>query len=118
MSHELKQIVEAFIGYYNALDIENMLHLFTENCTFENVSNSSESISCYGKEELHKIASQALPLFKNRKQTITNWVIGNDKIAVEIDYIATLATGSQLTLKGVSIYEFEGEKIKRLVDFS
>ena len=126
MNNELKHIVEEFIQHYNALDVDKMLSLFTEDCIFENVSNSHGSMICHGKSELRTIATEALTLFKNRKQTITNWVIANDKIAVEIDYAATLAidlpnglkAGSPLNLKGVSIYEFEGNKIKRLVDFS
>lgn len=126
MTKELQQIVEEFIEYYNAFDIDNMLLLFAEDCIFENISNSSGSISCYGKQELCQIATQALDLFKTRKQTVTNWVLGINKIAVEIIYEATLATdmpnglkaGDLLNLKGVSVYEFEEGKIKRLVDFS
>ncbi len=57
---------------------------------------------------------------------MTNWIIGKNKIAVEIDYEATLAQdlpsgakkGTRLKLKGISIFEFQSGKIKRLIDFS
>ncbi len=126
MSRTYKKLIEQFIEYYNSFEIEQMIDLFTEDCIFENISNSSGSILCHGKPELQEIASKACALFKERKQTITNWVISKDKVAVEIDYIAILAidlpnglkAGDSLRLKGVSIYEFEDGKIKRLVDFS
>lgn len=119
-------IVESYINYYNTFQIDEMADLFTEDCIFQNISNASGSIECRGKEELLKLATQSALLFKERKQSISNWVIGKNKIAVEIDYIATLAhdlpnglkKGERLELKGVCIYEFEAGKIKRLVDFS
>lgn len=118
--------VESFIKFYNSFQIDEMGELLTDDCLFQNISNSSGSIECRGKEEFLKLATQSALLFKERKQTITNWVIGKNKIAVELDYDATLAhdlpnglkKGERLQLKGVSIYEFESGKIKRLVDFS
>ncbi len=122
----LKKLVVEFIQYYNSFEIDKMMNLFTDDCIFENISNSSGSIRCHGKQELRSVASQSVMLFNDRKQTVTNWVLGKDKIAVEIDYVATLATnlpnglkaGDLLRLKGVSIYEFKDKKIKRLIDFS
>ncbi len=124
--HAEQKIVESYINFYNTFQIDEMADLFTEDWLFQNISNSSGSIECRGKEELLKLATQSALLFKERKQIITNWVIGEHKIAVEIDYIATLAhdlpnglkKGDRLELKGVCIYEFEAGKIKRLADFS
>lgn len=121
-----RKIVESYIHFYNSFQIDEMADLFTEDCLFQNISNASGSIECRGKEELLKLATKSALLFKERKLVVTNWVIGENKIAVEIDYIATLAhdlpnglkQGERLELKGVSIYEFEAGKIKRLADFS
>lgn len=122
----LKQIVLEFIKHYNSFDIDLMIDLFIDDCIFENISNSMGFVECHGKKEIRDIASHARKLFKNRKQTVNNWVIGKDKVAIEIDFEGTLAVdlpnglkaGNALKLKGVSIYEFEKGKIKRLVDFS
>jgi len=121
-----KRIVENFIEFYNSFQIDEMGDLFAEDCLFQNISNSSGSIECKGKEEFLKLATKSALLFKERKQVITNWIIGDHKIAVEIEYQAILAhdipsglkRGEKLELKGVSIYEFEMGKIRRLVDFS
>jgi steroid delta-isomerase-like uncharacterized protein len=122
----VEKIVEKYIQHYNAMEIDKMIDLFTEDCIFENVSNSIKPTCTHGKEELKNIAAQSCQIFKERKQTVTNWIVGKGKIAIEIDYTATLAVdmpnglkaGNQLQLKGVSIFEFVNNKIKRLVDFS
>lgn len=121
-----KELVEKYIRLYNTFAIDEMLELFTENCLFENVSNSQGSLSTRGKEELRTLAKMGATAFSTRTQTVTNWVIGPQSIAVEIDYSAIVANdlpnglkkGDCLNLKGISIYEFVGNKIHRLVDFS
>lgn len=125
---DFEKIVRTFIKHYNSFDVDKMCDLFTDDCIFENVNNSTGTIKCSGKNELKNMALQASNYFKTRKQTITNLILDKDKnkIAVEIDYEAILACdfpngskkGDLLRLKGISIYEFEGNKIKRLVDFS
>jgi steroid delta-isomerase-like uncharacterized protein len=125
-SHEEEKVVEKFIEYYNSFQVDEMGELFTDDCLFQNISNTSRSVECRGKEDFLKLATQSALLFKERKQTITNWSIGDHKIAVELDYQAILAhdmpnglkRGETLELKGISIYEFESGKIKRLIDFS
>lgn len=126
ISNSHVQLIEKFIEFYNAFEVSKMVDLFSENCIFQNISNSNGQVECHGKEELFKMAMQSAKIFSERRQTVTNWIIGQDKIAVEIDYYAKLAIdlsnslkkGDILNLKGISIYEFEGEKIKRLADFS
>jgi steroid delta-isomerase-like uncharacterized protein len=121
-----RALVERFVELYNSFKIDEMVDLFTEDCLFQNISNSSGITECRGQEDLRKLAQQSATIFSSRKQTVTNWVIGDNQVAVEIDYVATLTQdlpnglkkGTTLNLKGVSIYEFESGKIKRLVDFS
>ncbi len=121
-----KELVERYIKFYNTFAIDEMVELFINNCLFESVSNSQGSFITHGKEELRSLARKSTTIFSTRKQTVTNWVIGSDSIAVEIDYTATCASdlpnglkkGDYLNLKGISIFEFAENKIKRLVDFS
>lgn len=126
-NHDLnKKIVSDYIEYYNSFQLEKMIDLFSQDCCFENISNSSNPVRCVGKMALYEMACSTSKLFKERKQTVTNWIIGENKIAIEIDYMAILSellpnglkAGDSINLKGVSIYEFENKKIKRLCDFS
>ena len=121
-----RDLIETYIGFYNTFNIDEMVNMFTDDCTFENVSGSAVTYKSKGKEELRNISSKSVAYFKERKQVVTNWVIDDHKAAVEIEYHAVLASdlpnglkkGTALKLKGVSFYEFEDDKIKRLVDYS
>ncbi len=123
---EKRKIVESYLSLYNTFQIPQMVDLFADDCIFQNVTNGSVAVETHGKEELMRLAKQGASVFKERKQSATNWIIEKNKVTVEIDYEATLAQdlpngakkGTHLKLKGVSIFEFQSGKIKRLVDIS
>ncbi|WP_054719834.1 hypothetical protein [Marinifilum fragile] len=62
--------------------------------------------------------------FSQREQIIRNWDIQLDKVVIDIDYKATLATdlpsgmkqGDILEISGQSEFVFEEDKIIRIVD--
>lgn len=120
------EIIQRYLDLYNTFDIEKMVDLFADDCLFQNINNSSGSIECRGKEALYKMAMQSATYFSMRSQRVTNWIISRDKIAVEIEYNATVARdlpnglkkGEAIRMNGVSIFEFCEGKIKRLADFS
>ena len=80
---------------------------------------------CQGKEQIKTLAENSIKLFTSRNVDVKNWIIGDDKAAVEFIYNATIANdlpnglkaGQQLQVRGMSVYEFQGDKIKRLMDF-
>ncbi len=122
----MKKIIEYYIERYNNFSIQSMLELFSEECMFQQVTNGSVVITARGKQELKNLAQQSRTLFSSRSQTVTNWIIDEDKAAIEVDFTATLAQdlpngakkGAILKLKGVSIFEFKSGKISRLVDYA
>ena len=123
---DLRTIVEQYIRTYNAMDVNQMLSLFAEDCTFESVSNAGHSYKCVGKEQLRELATQSATVFEQREQKITNWIVGSDKVSVELEYHAVFAkdlpngpkAGQKIDLRGMSVFEFRGSSIFRLVDYS
>ena len=113
-----EQIIHSYIQAYNAIDISKMLSLFSDDCVFENISNSSPIVKVEGLKELKKIATASAQLFKEREQKIVHQVISQNEAAVRISYRAVLATGQSLELQGASFFEFQNGKIKRLIDLS
>ena len=122
----LRDAISKYIECYNSFYIDEMIDLFEENCIFQNVSNSSGTVECKGKEPLRSFAKQNASMFQERQQIITNWIVSNNKVAVEVDFSAKMACdfptglkkGDHIECKGMSVFEFESGKIKRLVDFS
>lgn len=122
----MKTIVQQYITAYNSFDIQGMLSCFLETAIFENISNSSGSITVQGIDEIKNLANKSTELFRSREQKILRLHQGDQHIVIEVLYTAildkdlsgNLKKGDLLNLKGVSIFEFKNNKISRLVDYS
>lgn len=120
------ETIRNYIKSYNAKDISSMVALFTKDCIFENVSNNQDDLITHGQDALLKLAEKSINLFSHREQKIERLNVGENHAVAEILFIGTLSIdindnlkqGQVLKLKGVSIFEFEDNKISRLVDFS
>lgn len=122
----LKQLVDQYTLHHNAFHVKELVDLFTDDCVFQNMTNTAGVVECQGKAELTSMTEQSKGFFKTRHQAIKNWIIGENSIAIETEFTGVLAcdlengfkTGDTLTIQGVSIFEFENGKIKRLTDYS
>ncbi len=118
-------LVERYLGYYNARDVEAMLTLFTEEAVFESVSSATGVMRTEGKEELRRLALMSVEYFEQRRQTPVVWVIDDSHVAVEIDYWCRLAqdlpeghkAGAEMRLRGASFFTMQDGRIARLVDY-
>jgi steroid delta-isomerase-like uncharacterized protein len=125
MLHSLPDAVAHYLEAYNARDVDAMLRTFTEDVIFEHVSNSTESVRTEGRADLERLARQTAALFTSRQQTVTEVIREGARLALMIDYRATVAIdlpngwkqGQQLRLRGVSFFELRDERICRVVDF-
>lgn len=121
----LEDVIKKYIEAFNAQEVDKMISFFTEDCRYEVISNIAKPVICEGKQKLKEMSLSSNALLKERSQTVNNWVIAEHKVALEFTYHAIVAqdlpnglkAGQALHLRGVSIYEFEGDKIKRLMDF-
>ncbi|NLU58233.1 MAG: nuclear transport factor 2 family protein [Methanosarcina thermophila] len=121
-----RKIIENYIDAYNSFDIDRMLSDMHDDIKFENISNGEVNLATNGIEELRNQAELASPLFKERKQTITDIKFTADQVEVRIDYSGILAVdlsndlkiGDIIELKGSSIFKFKDDKIIELKDIS
>lgn len=121
-----QKIIENYIDAYNSFDIDRMLSDMHNDIKFENISNGEVNLATNGIEELRNQAELARPLFKERKQTITDIKFNADQVEVRIDYSGILAVdlsndlkiGDIIELKGSSIFKFKDDKIIELKDIS
>ncbi|WP_321296540.1 nuclear transport factor 2 family protein [Marinifilum fragile] len=120
----LQKVIENYIQAYNQFDIEGMLTDLHEDVVFENISEGILTLRTEGIDEFHTQAEEAMNCFSQREQIIRNWDIQLDKVVIDIDYKATLATdlpsgmkqGDILRISGQSEFVFEEDKIIRIVD--
>ncbi|MEQ1904491.1 MAG: nuclear transport factor 2 family protein [Pirellulaceae bacterium] len=121
-----QDLILEYIKAYNAKDIGAMMALFGEGCLFENVSGGKVTVCTQSKTELESLARQSAAVFATREQKVISLTEGQGRVIAEIDYHAILQSdlspdlksGSELNLRGVSVFEISGGKIARLTDYS
>ena len=121
-----RDLLAAYIRAYNARDVDAMVACFDEQCVFENISGGKVTVRAEGKAELEALARRSVEAFASREQKLISITEGEDRIVAEIDYHAVLQadlspdlkSGSELKLRGVSVFELSGRKIIRLSDYS
>lgn len=127
MAHRTPQeLVNAYIAAYNAFDLDGMAALLSRDIRFENHSDGALTARTEGLAAFRQLAEQSKALFSQREQRVTSWAIGEDAIAVDIDYRGTLAqdipggpaAGTVLALKGRSEFTFADGKITGITDRS
>jgi ketosteroid isomerase-like protein len=120
-----KEIIESYLRHYNRKDIESMLKLFSDDVVFESVSNTTGIIITNNKKELGTLALMSVEYFAERRQTVRQWIIEEDKIAIEIDYWCLIEkdlpngkkAGEEMTLRGASFFTLKNGLIARLSDY-
>jgi hypothetical protein len=126
MMVDRETIIENYIDGYNQFDIDKMVANFDEEMVFENISNNEINMSLTGLSAFKQQAEQAKTYFTKREQKVTSFKHTEDQTEVEIEYHAILALdfpnglkkGSELNLKGKSIFQFVGNKLIKLTDIS
>jgi len=126
MKEQRKRCIENYVKAYNEFDIDQMIANLSEDIIFENVSNGEVTMRTIGLAEFKDQAIAAKQYFKQRKQTIDSWSLDDNKISISISYVAILAmdfpngmkTGERLELSGSSVFVFDDNKIKKIVDNS
>ena len=122
----LEDIVNRYIACYNSRDIEGMLHYVTDDVIFENVSNSGQSMRFEGKRSMGEVAVLSGNAFSYRRQRIKNFVAGPGKAAAEIEFEGKAAVdlpnglraGETIKVLGASFFEFRGNLLCRIADYS
>lgn len=122
----MKEQIESYIAAYNRMDVIGMLDLLHDDVVFENVSNTDGVLTTHGKAAFAELAHRSVELFSERTQLVRSMVLGDDAVAVEVDYHATLAhdlsdekkAGDTLAIRGVSFFRFKDGKISQLTDYS
>ncbi|MDP9414412.1 MAG: nuclear transport factor 2 family protein [Pseudomonadota bacterium] len=123
---ELPGIVKSYISAYNRKDVDALIACVTDDVRFENVSNSGPSLATTSKAAFADLARQSAEAFYEREQSVRRTVMGDDAVAVEIDYRARLAAdlpngmkaGDVLQLRGVSLFKLRDGRIAEILDFS
>ena len=122
----LDDVIARYIQSYNARDIDGMLDCVTEDVVFENISNAGGSMRLDGKDMMRQVADLSGNAFSYRRQRLVNVVSGGGKAAAEIEFEGKAAVdlpngikaGETVKVRGASFFEFRGNLLCRIADYS
>lgn len=122
----LDDIIARYIASYNARDIDGMIACVTDDVVFENISNSGQSMRLDGKDMMRQVADLSGNAFSYRRQRLVNVVTGAGKAAAEIEFEGKAAVdlpngvraGETVKIRGASFFEFRGNLLCRIADYS
>lgn len=127
MENELyRQIIESYIQAYNRFETDKMLAHMHERVRFVNIENGNVNLTTQGIAALRDQADRAKRFFSARHQMVIALHINGNEAEVDIAFAGILAVdfpdgrkaGSEIQLKGKSIFKFDGDKIIELTDIS
>lgn len=122
----LDEVIARYIASYNARDIAGMIDCVTDDVVFENISNSGQSMRLDGKDMMRQVADLSGNAFSYRRQRLVNVVTGAGKAAAEIEFEGKAAVdlpngiraGETVKIRGASFFEFRGNLLCRIADYS
>ena len=122
----LDEVIARYIASYNARDIDGMIDCVTDDVVFENISNSGQSMRLDGKDMMRQVAELSGNAFSYRRQRLVNVVTGAGKAAAEIEFEGKAAVdlpngiraGETVKIRGASFFEFRGNRLCRIADYS
>ncbi|WP_370234218.1 MULTISPECIES: nuclear transport factor 2 family protein [Henriciella] len=122
----IEDMISKYIKSYNSRDIEGMLDCVTEDVIFENISNSGQTMKFEGRDKMGEVAQLSGNAFSYRRQKLVHLVIGQGKAAAEIEFEGKAAVdlpngvkaGETIKIRGASFFEFRGQLMCRIADYS
>ncbi|MNM68263.1 SnoaL-like domain protein [compost metagenome] len=125
-SDKTKEIIDKYIEAYNAFDIKGMVRFLHKDILFRNFSSGEVNTETNGIEEFRELAEKSTDMFSSRCQTVTDYIVIDDKAEVQIEYEGILAVdlpnglkaGDKIQLKGKSVFQIKENKLSLIEDYS
>lgn len=115
-----KRAIERWAAHWSAHDLERLLPLFTEDAVYEDVamgamSRGAAQLRAFSEGVLSRLPDVTFELqssFADGTRGGAEWVMRGTR---ELPGVS--ATGKRVEVRGASIFEFVGDKIRRCSDY-
>ena len=122
VAETVERIINDNIAAWSSHDAEKLVSLFTDDCVYEDVAFGMIS---RGKEELRAFANGTFAAFPDFKVELKSFFVSGDWVGLEWvmsgthkgDLPGIPATGKSFSIRGASVSELKGGKIKRNTDY-
>jgi steroid delta-isomerase-like uncharacterized protein len=121
-AEDQRRAIEDWAAYWSAHDMERLLQLFTEDVVYEDVTTgvvnrSAAELRAFGEGFFSGFPDVTFELqssFTNGTNGGAEWVMRATHTG---DFPGMPTTGKPVEVRGVSIFEFAGDKIRRCSDY-
>ncbi len=122
ISHLEKLIEDWALAWSSPTSVEQLTSLFTDDCVYEDVPLGAVS---HGKAELQGFYNMIYSVFPDFKIELTSQFLVGDHAGAEWilsgthkgDFPGLPATNKRVSIRAASIFELEGNKLKRCSDY-
>ena len=117
-------LVEQYLSFYNAFDIEGMISVAHPRIMFQNISAGQITATAEGLDAFRRLAEASKHRFSSRKQTLTGFVLHRNGASADVSFEAVLADdlengmkkGDRITRQGWAEFIFRDNKISSILD--
>jgi steroid delta-isomerase-like uncharacterized protein len=117
-----KGLVENWASAWSSRDVAKVLSIFTDDCVYEDVTMG---VVNHGKTELETFARGIFAAFPDFTLQLTSQFAAGSWAGAEWTMSATHkgdlpglpATGKRFSIRGATVFELQGEKIRRVSDY-
>ncbi|MCI0570782.1 MAG: nuclear transport factor 2 family protein [Myxococcaceae bacterium] len=111
MAQERAQaFMKALQEYEESGNLDPLVQLFADDCL---VSNIASPHRFEGRDGARRFWTEYRGLLGNIRSIFRNAIESGDRVALEWESRGTAFTGAPIAYEGVSILEYEGERVKR-----
>lgn len=122
----LPGVVRAYLDAYNAKDVPSMLACLAKDVRFVNFADGVVTAETIGIAAFRELAGAGVEMFSERHQKVTNCIVAPERVALRIDYRATLARdlpngwtkGQAIALSGTTFMQVRDGLIAEIIDFA
>jgi ketosteroid isomerase-like protein len=105
------ELVREFFRRLDARDVDGVVDLFTEDCTF---SIALQRRDLEGKDELRAFLNEHLASWYDRCETPTTVLVEGNAAAAEVRVEGVVRGGKPVAIDNVNVWEFARGGIRRL----
>ena len=105
------QLIHEFFRRFDAEDVEGLLELFTDDCSFSMILYDRD---LRGKRELGEFFRMHLANWRQHREWATSVIVEGDAGASELHFEGTTQDGRRVVMDNLNIWDFEDGRIRRI----
>lgn len=104
-------LIHEFFRRFDAEDVDGLLELFTDDCTFSTVLDDRDS---RGKAELGDFFRRHLGNWSEHREWATSVIVEGDVAGSELHFEGVTVDGRDVIMDNLNVWDFAGGRIRRI----